>query len=198
MKTTLKPFFTLVLLGSMVMSGYTQTSRLVCENPNGTEEYLYYDNNFGFYEYASSTRPKRIRLTTVRRQNIKNVGVVHIVKFPGSNATYKWVFDAFVTCTNPDGTKQEFWPENRFVCKNPSGLIEYLHLKGPASVIYYSNNRQRKKIKLKVVGGSLQMTQKVDVQFPGSNKIYKLHFLMDNGIICKNPDGSKQLFNGEL
>ncbi|HAS45135.1 MAG TPA: hypothetical protein DCS93_31925 [Microscillaceae bacterium] len=164
--------------------------RMVTKNTNGTEEYLYYHPQGDYYVYSSSTRPKRIKLTNVR-ESIINGLKTKVVKFPGNNALYKLVIGGSnLTCINPNGSRQEFILEEKMASKGKNGLIEYLYIPGPG-VFYYNNNRNRRKIELKIVGGSQAAPV---VQFPGSPKRYTLTYVIDGSIMCKNPDGSVQYF----
>ncbi len=168
-----------------------QRIRYVTSNANGTEEYLYRNLKGDFFEYASSTRPKRIKLTTVSKQKI-TYGEVYKVSFPGKNSVYKLTLEGEgLMCSNPNGSHQNFEAEDKLVCKGKNGLIEYLYTKSVPPRFYYNNNRNRKKIQLQFVSNNGAI---MNMKFPGSNKIYKLNSLINGHVICTNPDGSKQVF----
>ena len=192
MKTITNLLFTFCLMAIVVVQSYAQppAMRMVTKNANGTEEYLYYHSQGDYYVYSSSTRPKHIKLINVR-ESIINGQKTKVVKFPGSNALYKFAIGGSnLICTNPNGSRQEFVLEEKLTYKGKNGLIEYLYIPGPG-VFYYNNNRNRRKIELKIVGGSQAAPV---VQFPGSPKRYTLTYVIDGTIRCKNPDGSVQYF----
>ncbi|OJJ22841.1 hypothetical protein BKI52_00385 [marine bacterium AO1-C] len=192
MKTLPKLLFILCLIAIPIVQSYAQAPamRMVTKNANGTEEYLYYHPQGNYYVYASSTRPKRIKLINVR-ENMINGQKTKVVKFPGSNALYKLVIGGSnLTCINPNGSQQAFVLEEKLASKGKNGLIEYLYIPGPG-VFYYNNNRNKRRVELKIVGGSQSAPM---VQFPGSSKRYKLTYLMNGNIMCNNPDGNTQYF----
>lgn len=162
---------------------------MVTKNANGSEEYLYYSFVNDDYRYASSSRPKRIKLINVRKR-VNDKQRVHIVKFPGNNATYKLTKNGdYLICTNPNGSTQRFFTEEKLTSKGKNGLIEYLYVRDVS--YYYTNNRNPKWILLQMLGGT---DSTLIVKFPNSPKRYEFTFVIDGSIICKNPDGTTQNF----
>ncbi|OJJ22840.1 hypothetical protein BKI52_00380 [marine bacterium AO1-C] len=194
MKIIIKRLFIIGLVGIASLQAHSQTQRMVTQNANGTEEYLYFHYKADYFEYASGTRPKRIKLITIKRSIAQEGPMVHYVKFPGKKDVYKLVHDGMrLTCTNPNGSKQVFVSENKYISKGKNGLIEYLYTQGPPPSYFYNNNRNPKRIELLIVDGDM-ITGIFKVKFPGSPKVYKLEGAPNGGILCTNPDGSKQIF----
>ena len=178
---------TLVLLSTLGQV-HSQVLRLATKNTNGTEEYLYLHRKANYYEYASSTRPQRIKLINIKQKMIRGGQKVHYVKFPGQNGVYQLITNgATLFCVNPNGSRQEF------ISRGKNGLIEYLYTQGPPPSYFYSNNKSPKKISLTMVKGDM-MTMVFKVKFPGSSKVYQLKSLSNGNILCTNPDGSQQMF----
>lgn len=168
-----------------------QVSKLISKNANGSEEYLYHHRKANFYEYATNTRPKRIRLINVKKIMVDGQKV-QVVKFPGNKALYQLAATRFqLICTNPDGSRQTFLEETKYVCKGKY-VTEYLYMEGYSSAFYYDTNRSMSKVKLKILGG---YQHNPILKFPGGKDNYAQVMFMDNGNIeCKRPDGSRQTF----
>ena len=189
MKTVTKLTLLFFLITIAFVGAYSQSTRMVTKNANGSEEYLFYHHVNDNYRYASSSRPKRIKLITVRKI-MRNGQKTHTVKFPGNNTTYRIAQSGnYLICTNPDGSTQRFFSEEKLTSKGKNGLIEYLYIRGAS--FYYTNNRNPKWTLLQVVGGNASSPI---VKFPNSPKRYKFTFVIDGSIICKNPDGTTQNF----
>ena len=129
-----------------------------------------------------------------KQKMIRGGQKVHYVKFPGQNGVYQLITNgATLFCVNPNGSRQEFIPEDKYISRGKNGLIEYLYTQGPPPSYFYSNNKSPKKISLTMVKGDM-MTMVFKVKFPGSSKVYQLKSLSNGNILCTNPDGSQQMF----
>lgn len=172
-----------------------QMLRLVTKNANGTYEYLHFNRTNDTFQYSTSSNPSKINLKTVKVTKV-NIGKNYQVQFPNSNKIYELKTNgATLLCTNPDGTKQEFAPIDRYYSRNTNGTVEYIEVGGPPPVFFYLTSKNSKKINLKSVGGDM-MTNTYKVSFPNDSKVYILKF-KDNDILCTNPDGTKQIFTKE-
>ena len=92
----------------------------------------------------------------------------------------------------------------KYVCKNTNGSTETLYTEytfpnegPPIEHIFYSSSVNPKKIEL-IIKLKNQPNFSYSVQFPNDPKIYYLSYNEDQSLICKNPDGSKQIFIEEI
>ncbi len=90
---------------------------------------------------------------------------------------------------------------DRFSCKNPKGLIEYLKIGKKKQKIFYATSKNSEEdIPLKILNPNATFLdyygEGTKVQFPNDNKIYilKVYPSCENFIECHNPDGTVQKF----
>jgi len=194
----MKPNFTLFFLFLITFQTQAQKIRLSTANPNGLVEVLYFDYAKESFEYSRDNSKNKIQLETFKIEETDYEKIYH-VKFPNDNQIYKIAaLGEGISCENPDGSIQYFVPEEKYICKNSNGVIEYLYTSGPPPMFAYSSSKKPTKISLETTGGDM-MNSNFEVQFPNDSKVYVLEFAQKNSkITLTNPDGSIQIFNREI
>lgn len=171
-----------------------QIKRLVSMNQNGKVEYLFYDYEQYQFEYATGNTTQRTKLITLKRK----ADQYFEVRFPNSPKVYILRNQcSHLECQNPDGSRQDFIPEGKYVSIGKSGLKEYLYFVGEEATAYYASSRQPKRIKLQTLHVYLEEGITI-VRFPNAPARYKLQYLDNGNLICYNPDGSQQTFRPAL